>query len=68
MTQQPSHAELAATLARLDERLDGIEAKLTPISDAYKAATLGAKLMTWGVGMLAGIAAFAEFVWPEHGK
>lgn len=58
---QSSNNDLAGTLANLEARLDAIDEKLTPISDAYKAATLGARVLKWSVTLLAAVAALWAF-------
>jgi hypothetical protein len=63
MTAQPSHAELAVSIARLEERLDVLDAKITPVSEVYQAAKVGGNLLKWLVGVLAAIAGIAAFLW-----
>ena len=57
MTPHPNHADLAASLKVLREEVAALRAEMQPVSDAYKAATLGARVLKWSVGVLASIAA-----------
>ena len=63
MTAQPTHAELAVAIARLEARLDALDAKITPVSEVYQAAKVGGSLLKWAVAVLAGIAGIAGAVW-----
>lgn len=60
---QPSHAELAVAIARLEERLAALDVKITPVSEVYQAAKVGGNLLKYLVGVLAAIAAIAAFLW-----
>jgi hypothetical protein len=60
---QPTHADLAVSIARLEERLDALDAKITPVSEVYQAAKVGGVVLKWLVGLLAGIAGIAAFFW-----
>jgi hypothetical protein len=60
---QPSHADLAVSIARLEERLDALDAKITPVSEVYQAAKVGGVVLKWLVGVLAAIAGIAAFLW-----
>lgn len=60
---QPTHADLAKAIGAINSRLDAIDDKLTPISELYTAGKVGGTLMKWFVGVLAGIAGVAAFLW-----
>ena len=64
---QPSHADLAVSIARLQERLDALDAKITPVSEVYQAAKVGGVVLKWLVGVLAAIAGIAAFLWGRPG-
>jgi len=53
--------QMTAMEKRINERLDAIEAEIRPVSQAYQAATIGARLLKWTVGVLASIAAIWAF-------
>ncbi len=60
---QPTHSDLAASIAAINQRLDTIDAKLTPISELYTAGKVGGTVFKWIVGVLAGLAALAAYIW-----
>lgn len=60
---QPTHAELAVAIARLEERLAALDEKITPVSEVYQAAKVGGNLLKYLVGVLAAIAGIAAFLW-----
>jgi hypothetical protein len=60
---QPTHADLAKAIGAINERLDTIDAKLTPISELYTAGKVGGTVLKWFIGVLAGIAGIVAFVW-----
>jgi hypothetical protein len=64
---QPTHADLAEAIGAITQRLDQIDAKLTPISELYTAGKVGGHLFKWAVGVLAGIAGLAAFLWGKPG-
>lgn len=68
MQHQPTHADLAVSIARLEQRLDDLDAKITPVSEVYQAAKMGGSLLKWIVGVLAAIATLAAFVVGAPGK
>lgn len=63
MTAQPTHAELAVAIARLEQRLDTLDAKITPVAEVYAAAKVGGSLLKWAVGLLAAIGSLVALVW-----
>ena len=66
--QQPTHADLAEAIGAINQRLDDIDAKLTPISELYTAGKVGGHLLKWVVGVLAGIAGLAAYLVGLPGK
>lgn len=54
---QPTHADLAATLAGVQKELSALRSEMQPVIDAYKAATWTARVLKWTVGFLASVGA-----------
>jgi hypothetical protein len=61
--KQPTHGDLAEAIGAINSRLDAIDAKLTPISELYTAGKVGGSIFKWFVGVLAGVAGLAAFLW-----
>lgn len=64
---QPTHADLAEAIGAITQRLDDIDAKLTPISELYTAGKVGGTVFRWIVGVLAAIAGIAAFLYGRPG-
>lgn len=60
---QPSHADLAEAIAELRADVKAMREELRPISELYTAGKVGGTLFKWFVGVLAGIAGIAAFLW-----
>lgn len=62
----PNHVDLAASLEALREDVKALRTELQPVSDAYKAMTIGARVLKWAVGVLAGLGAVWTFCQTFH--
>lgn len=57
MQQHPNHVDIAAAVASLADQVEALRQEMQPVCDAYKAATIGARVLKWIVTVLAGLAA-----------
>lgn len=66
-TLENIRGEMKAIRVQTHDEIQALRAELQPVTDAYKAATIGAAVMKWVVGVLAAVGSVVLTWWQLRG-